>query len=369
MKQLLFLVIIHTFCGRFCILGVVGLETVPNSVDNIADTTNLHTDIVKRANTAFKRLPGWGVYYGKRSFEAPQSAQSDNDNVNEQIRENGELDLEIVKQENGISDVDKNDNGRFEKFLNEWKFLDAPTKRANLKRLQTWMSTYGKRSLLLNKSNGYSSTDSVSSTENDESYNWKQAYSSFDFDNKYDKRSQSLATSDKRDPKWSAIYGKRMPGWGATYGKRVPGWGATYGKRMPGWGVTYGKRASGWDFTQDKLVPGWSATVDKRVPGWGATYGKRDAEILQEVDKRAPMWSATYGKRAPGWYAMYGKRSNAWNAFYGKRVPGWGATYGKRVVESDSDNTYNHQETQLNEEVLRKSEGKRTQAWQAFYGR
>ena len=274
----------------FCVIpGVHCIETLINAatVDSKGDES---LSLAKRGS-AYKRLPAWSVYYGKRSGNTQPEFNSFLD------KDRGDLESEVTDNDNASD---------FGQYNNEADTVSGLSKRASFKRLHSWMSTYGKRSM-----DDPLKVDSIETEDTDEL------------------DSLELSDDTKLDEPMVKEYfdeqEKRVPGWSATYGKRVPGWAATYGKRAPMWSATYGKR-----------VPGWAATYGKRVPGWAATYGKR-----------IPGWSATYGKRAM-WQAGYGKRFNTRNSF------------------SERLNTLREH---LNTESNNKTENKRMQAWNAFYGR
>lgn len=332
---------------------------------------------IDKRSTAYKRLPGWAVYYGKRSAEPDFHT----DGLADSEMKLNELDIirELNQIDDGLIEESKNEESKNEDKLPfvynstpsengpeiDDESVSSADKRTNFKRLQTWMTTYGKRS---DKENSYFdsglhefSADGLS----DEVMRYKLLN-----EGAYNQQSDFDISEFKRAPGWAATYGKRAPGWSVTYGKRAPGWAATYGKRAPGWAATYGKRLQGSSEWYGKRIPGWSVTYGKRAPGWTATYGKR-----------APGWSATYGKRAPGWAVTYGKRAPGWAATYGKRAPGWYATYGKRAPEwssgsfndmdaynVDSDIIDSNRES-AELDTLKNNEDKRAQAWSAFYGR
>lgn len=319
-------------------------ETDVSPSDEISGTTADRSDIwhrsVAKRNTAFKRLPAWSVYYGKRSSEPPFELRNP-----DRVDTDG-TGLENIR-ENEITDDDGSDPVIYHLLGHSFP---EKAKRTDLTRRQSWLSTYGKRSDFHDTSYDTDSMDSDSDIADDTETS-EQALSELIYDTQPD-----FGIDDwKRVPGWHAMYGKRIPGWSATYGKRSPSWLSTYGKRLAGWSATYGKRGPTWSITYGKRAPGWSVTYGKRIPGWSVTYGKR-----------VP-WGATYGKRVP-WGATYGKRSQGWNALYGKRARLWQAVYGKRdgnSASADDENT----------SIIDKSDDtsdigqKRSQAWSAFYGR
>lgn len=274
---------------------------------------------VSKRNSAYKRLPGWKVFYGKRSSD---------ENFGDEL---GMLRLHETHDLNNLIDSAR-DRVR-------------PTGIESIDNLDISDS--------VNLSDAFDSEDSKDRTLLEHSYeNEPQNVNLLDLvresnNQKEDLNSDSYVKEnndgfqDSKRAGWNAIYGKRMPGWFvgygkrgvdlsddaekraatwlAMYGKRSPRWLATYGKRAPQWLATYGKRAPHWLATYGKRAPQWLATYGKRAPQWLATYGKRSPERLASYDRRAPQWLATYGKRAPQWLATYGKRAPRWLATYGKR--------------------------------------------------
>ncbi|KAH3891038.1 hypothetical protein DPMN_015129 [Dreissena polymorpha] len=383
MKRIFILVITNALIWNLFLLDVfhaasietTGVQT-SNSDAKINDYPVPYTNIHKRSSTAFKRLPGWTVYYGKRSYDSSPIDAMD------EVRENTEREMNVFNEKTNSKESEENEMGFADLDTHpkmDHEIMNSDIK-GNLKRLQNWSTTYGKddlseeadfqhgddttqtveRQLWPYNIKGDSTSQAVNkiASQSEATYGEQESTD----ENNENSGNQWGITYGKRLAGWGATYGKRAPGWGATYGKRAPGWGATYGKKTSGWGATYGKRVPGWRATYGKRAPGWSATYGKRDPGWGATYGKRAPGWGATYGKRAPGWGATYGKRAPGWGATYGKRAPAWDATYGKRAPGWGATYGKRAPGWGA--TYGKRVP-----GWRATYGKRSKAWNAFNGK
>ena len=263
------------------------------------DTQKLEGQLTaSKRNSAYKRLPGWKVFYGKRSSDVNfgdklnispfQKTQHINDLIDSASDGDGAAGIDSAENWDTSDSVNLSD--ALDSVDN--KNMGALDQNANLLDLVRELNQAGLTS------------DSYNKGSNDE-------------------------IQDSKRSDWNAIYGKRMPGWFAGYGKRgddlsnadkrAAQWLAMYGKRSPAWFATYGKRAPQWLATYGKRAPQWLATYGKRAPGWTATYGKRSPEHFASYEKRAPQWLATYGKRAPQWLATYGKRAPGWIATYGKR--------------------------------------------------
>ncbi|XP_045176504.2 uncharacterized protein LOC123537028 [Mercenaria mercenaria] len=360
MKGFAILSVLYIYLETGLCIEETNISPVEANSDAISERSPALT-LVKR-NTALKRLPAWSVYYGKRSGEPSfalhnsgkihkdESVDFGNIENDEIIDENDSDSGEVAFPRSWMNDYLEQTLSEKDEILN----LDAE-KRSNLKRLQPWMSTYGKRSDgFLDTDKGYD-IDAIKTNADigqNDLHDFKQLQ----------ELSENLYDMDdlQNPPTWPA---KRMAGWSATYGKRVP-WSVTYGKRAP-WSVTYGKRDP-WSVTYGKRAP-WSVTYGKRSP-WSVTYGKR-APWSVTYGKRAP-WAVTYGKRLP-WTATYGKRSQGWQAFYGKRAPMWQAVYGKRNADdmtSEVENTV-PDNVDSSDDTSDIAEKRSSQVWSAFYGR
>ena len=230
-----------------------------------------------KRSSAYKRLPGWKVYYGKRSSDSniPRNPEAynaiDTEGLNELLKQTNRF-------QNGDTEPDETKDTDDSVVLNS-----ADYKSSDIDNLEQELPSQ----LGYKINSPFSPEDHVAQYSNLRFLSDVGVY----------RNEQNDGIRESKRSGWNAVYGKRMPGWFATYGKR-------------------GQYINGAN--------------DKRAPGWIATYGKRDLSSLQAYEKRAPQWIATYGKRAPQWFATYGKRAPRWFATYGKRTPGWLSTYGKR---------------------------------------
>lgn len=192
-----------------------------------------------KRSSAFKRLPSWSVYYGKRSADTPaetrQYTESKNVATNEELRIRTEDSLDITTPDQAIYSTYHYLQPDIEPMDNE------QAKETHLKPVQQWMSAFGKQQ-----------SDSAEDRN--------------DFiEDKLQFDDASIHRNSKRN--------------GAGVG-RAASWYAAYGKRLPAWSVTYGKRSP------TKLAPFWSVTYGKRAPIWRATYGKRMPQ-QSDNDERA----------------------------------------------------------------------------------
>ena len=333
------------------------LSEVFSEGSDVANQIAQASPVIYKRGVPFKRLPGWSVYYGKRSLDTDSS-------------EGGMPEKDIP--DNYLSELSGNDKIDDHKYDNKYrvelqKLLSSFDHLGSINRDDKSGEIESIKDIDFKEDSRPSGNDKIDDEIFDRINTSEE--NPMDFDNELDsnslidersdyssgqeKSSNELAPFEdvgKRSG-WSAVYGKRMPGWFATYGKRLSGWSPMYGKRAPGWSVTYGKRAPVWQALYGKRAPGWQPTYGKRSGEWQAIYGKRAPAWQALYGKRAPAWQAVYGKRAPAWQALYGKRAPAWQALYGKRAPAWQAVYGKRGPAWQA--VY----------------GKRAPAWQAVYGK
>ena len=271
------------------------------------------TPLTKRSS-AYKRLPGWKVYYGKRSSDS-------------NLRQTP--DLFTILNTNGVNELLKHTNDEHATNTGAVKTSDTADSM-NLNKEVYRTTDVVERSLPMKPEYKIDLPYSV-----EDKYNNQRFHSDVD---RYGYENTDHMIETKRSG-WNAVYGKRMPGWFATYGKRDQYLNEVNGKRAPGWIATYGKRA-----------PSSLATYDKRAPQWLATYGKR-----------SPQWLATYGKRAPQWLATYGKRSPKWLSTYGKPRS---ITYlNDGILDLKDLNRYNSK----TERLLRHSVQKTLSGWKVGY--
>lgn len=321
----------------------LGAESIqisdPQTVGQLSDSRTL----ISKRSSAYKRLPGWRVYYGKRSTDTDLGGTQDLRSLGDahdidELLERSDDDLEGTSIESlDSSDISDSDN------LSDTFYKDSLDDVQVEPNYKIDLPSDNLRDVLRELTDDFSNHRIESEIS--------------------DYKNEQLADSlEHKRTGWNAIYGKRMPGWAPMYGKRGEDWSDVSQKRAPGWIATYGKRAPQWLATYGKRAPQWLATYGKRAPQWLATYGKR-----------APQWLATYGKRAPQWLATYGKRAPQWLATYGKRAPGWLPFYGKRsnsqyihTPYSDSSSSDRHNSDTSG---LVNAMPKRLPGWKVGYGK
>ncbi|KAK3594052.1 hypothetical protein CHS0354_040813 [Potamilus streckersoni] len=189
------------------------------------------------------------------------------------------------------------------KRMQSWAAGYGKRSTANIKRLQAWLTTFGKKS----------------SDDTDKAARIESMLS------RYEKQSNMPHDIDKRLQSWMSGYGKRLQSWMPGYGKRSNNYGSEEKKLSRDWNsrfgnVDYADDGSEYlDYTSesDKRSQGWAAMYGKR--NMISDNLQLEAQRMSDGKRSSgPRWFVGYGKRGPNWFVGYGKRGSRWHVGYGK---------------------------------------------------